>query len=241
MPGIKLASIAGMVRCLDVVCVRTCPCGCERSGDITLRRGDVLYREGDRGDKIYFLRQGAVVLMRRGAEGGEHARALRKDGTYLGMEMLLDRGYADTARVTATSVVCAVPRASFEAGLGPEGSPARAAFFQLLRESAECIPAVAARDGGAVERVARWLATLAPDGERRVPRRYTANLLGMVPETLSRVLSKLSDEGLIAVSRRGVRVCDMAGLRRRAGLEGPADQSSGPGDAVEPELRPNAA
>jgi CRP-like cAMP-binding protein len=191
-----------------------------------LRRGDRLYTQGETASQVFFIRRGTVMLTR-----GDQARAVRKDGTFVGLESLVDGTYADSANVMAPTMICAVDRTAFESWLGEPGAPVRVAFMQILGEAASALPRPTARADAATKRVAHWLATAAPDGEQRVPRRHTAELLGMVPETLSRALARLAAEGLIDVGRRGVRVDDMAGLRRRAGLDEPRDPGAGD-DAV---------
>ena len=67
-----------------------------------------------------------------------------------------------------------------------------------------------------MQRVATWIL----DQHQReqtteVPRKVIAELLGMRPETLSRALHSLCDEGLIEVSRRSLYAVDPGGLRQK--------------------------
>ena len=72
-------------------------------------------------------------------------------------------------------------------------------------------------------RLARLLAENAR--EDIVPRRRwatqteMANRLGTVPDVLNRALRTLVAEGLIEVDRQKIRICDRAGLERRASLD----------------------
>jgi len=43
-----------------------------------------------------------------------------------------------------------------------------------------------------------------------------ASLLGTTPETLSRILSRMADSGLIEVKKRDIRIRDHAGLEELA-------------------------
>lgn len=66
------------------------------------------------------------------------------------------------------------------------------------------------------ERVASWiLDRCAVEQTTNVPRNVIADLLGMRPETLSRALRRLDQEGLIEVSRRSLLFIDPEGLRRK--------------------------
>ena len=78
---------------------------------------------------------------------------------------------------------------------------------------------------GSLERVAQFLLGLAYRGAAEDPHLVTlpmtrpdiANLLGMSPETLSRALSKLTDQALIAVRGRSeIHILDMFRLQRLA-------------------------
>lgn len=188
------------------------------------RRGEYLYLEGEPATHVWFVKRGTVVLARAGgATGGpDRPRAVRQAGAFLGLEALVRPSYVDTARVVAATVVCGGRREQIDEWLGPHGSPARMALEQVLRSDAEDVPRATSRDGSAVARVAEWLlreADGAPDAS--VPRRFTAGLLGMAPETFSRALRKLTTAGAIDVTRTRLRVKDAARLRAAAELVTP--------------------
>jgi CRP/FNR family transcriptional regulator len=63
-----------------------------------------------------------------------------------------------------------------------------------------------------------------PDGAvLRLSRGQLASILGTIPETLSRALSRLAAQGLIAVDGRRIDILDREGLRQAAGGQGRAD------------------
>ncbi len=76
----------------------------------------------------------------------------------------------------------------------------------------------------AVARVARWLceqpSSVGKGGIRHValtmPKHSLAESLGMKPETLSRALRQLCDEGLIDKTRGGLVILDPGGLVKRS-------------------------
>jgi CRP/FNR family transcriptional regulator len=45
-----------------------------------------------------------------------------------------------------------------------------------------------------------------------IPKGSLANFLGTIPETLSRIFAKMSDQGLIEVSGKDIRLVDFEGL-----------------------------
>jgi len=177
------------------------------------QRGDHVCTEGEPASRVWFVKRGLVVLTRAGA-GPEHPRTVRRSGTFVGLEALVRRTYVESARVVTPAILCGAPVARIDEWLGPAGTPARMALEQTLRAVCDETPRAASADGSALERVARWLIHEAEGGEiNDVPRRYVAGLLGIVPETLSRCLARLAAAGSIAVTRRSVRIVDLAALR----------------------------
>jgi len=183
-------------------------------------RGDLVCTAGEPALTIWFVARGAVVLSRTGA-GEMHvdrARAVRRCGDFVGLEALVRPTYLDSARVTAPAILCGAGAAAIDRWLGPEGTPARMALAQTLRTACEEPPRASRLDGTALVRVAGWLVQEAErGGGADVPRRYLAGVLGVVPETLSRVLARLGATGAVVVTRREVRIADLDALRAIAG------------------------
>ena len=177
--------------------------------------GESLYLEGEAATKVWFIKRGAVILSRVHEPDGESPWTVRHPGAFLGLEALVQPSYRDTARIAADATLCAAPREEADTWMGPVGMPARVALEQVL--SAECGDRVraAGADGSAVRRVARWL--LEPRaGDEGVLRRDAAGLLGMVPETLSRALSRLAHAGAVSVTRRTIAITDRQALEQMA-------------------------
>ncbi len=171
--------------------------------------GETLYVEGSPATRVWWVKSGTVALTRDvgDAHGSGIAWALRRPGSILGVESLVRPEYEDSARTLSSAVVCAVSSGDFSDWLGPSGTPARAVLEATLTTTVD--------DGGnntegrSDIRVARWLLDEAIGGRApSIPRAVMANLLGMRPETLSRVLARLAERGAIEVSRTTIRVLD---------------------------------
>ncbi|WP_341242932.1 cyclic nucleotide-binding domain-containing protein, partial [uncultured Nocardioides sp.] len=67
-----------------------------------LRRGDVLFREGDSGDKLYIVLEGKVKLGRTSSDGRENLLAILGPGQMFGELSLFDPG-PRSATVTAVT------------------------------------------------------------------------------------------------------------------------------------------
>ena len=66
-----------------------------------LERGDVLFTEGDQGDRLYVIREGKIKLGRRSADGRENLVAILGPGEMFGELSLFDPG---PRTMTATAV-----------------------------------------------------------------------------------------------------------------------------------------
>jgi CRP-like cAMP-binding protein len=172
--------------------------------------GENLYLEGQPAASVWYIKSGTVALL-RDLPGGEGVRAIRREGSLVGIEAVTCATYLDTARALTDLSVCGLSRAGLDNWLGP-AAPARALLEQTVRDLVLDAPRGAGPDGSATRRVARWIldAGTAP----AVPRRMVASMLGMVPETLSRALAELRRCGAIETTRRTITVRDRDRLLR---------------------------
>src|SRR5674536_350636 len=69
---------------------------------VTLERGDVLFREGEPGDRLYVIATGKVKVGRRAPDGRENLLAVLGPGEMIGELSLFDPG-ARTATATAVA------------------------------------------------------------------------------------------------------------------------------------------
>ncbi|HWJ83872.1 MAG TPA: cyclic nucleotide-binding domain-containing protein, partial [Cellulomonas sp.] len=73
---------------------------------IELTRGDVLFHEGEPGDRLYVVREGKIKLGRRSSDGRENLLAVLGPGEMFGELSLFDPGpRTATATVVADAVV----------------------------------------------------------------------------------------------------------------------------------------
>ena len=70
--------------------------------ETTLRRGDVLFHEGDSGDRLYIVTEGKVKLGRSSSDGRENLLAIMGPGQMFGELSLFDPG-PRSATVTAVT------------------------------------------------------------------------------------------------------------------------------------------
>lgn len=96
------------------------------------QRGDVLYREGERADYVWFVKSGAVELQSR-----EHGRGVETltEGSFVGLESLIDDPYQATAEVADHTTLCGATRQGMADWLGPSADRTCVLLRDLLRRS----------------------------------------------------------------------------------------------------------
>jgi CRP-like cAMP-binding protein len=201
---------------------------CERMWLNRVRRGQVLYTEGNGATHLYAIRSGRVKLVKVNASGRAHVTSHLRSGDLFGFEALFDQTYATGAETVTDCDLC-LASADHLQGL-MEQFPrvatdlARYLHVQLSRARER---QVAATTPGASARVAAYLIhSLASNGSgegRRIAARdltlkELGGILGLAPETICRVLADLRSRGIVESIPSGVLVKDVDTLRQISGL-----------------------
>ncbi len=166
-------------------------------------------------DEVSFVRQGVVALTVLTAEGTQAHVAVRGPRSMLGLEAL--NALPSPAEVTAVTDVqlCVASADRVRAWLGPD-TGARRMFELAVGELLEQRRDVDLRSGPAEVRVARFLLLCAAHVGRgkRAPfsKARAASVVGLRPETMSRILARLAARGIVDRST-AVRVLDVEALR----------------------------
>lgn len=179
----------------------------------TSQRGEYLFLEGELADRLWFVRRGVVLLGRNRGERHE-ARAVRRAGSFVGLETIANIPYADSAYTATRSIVCAASQEALDPWL-PEAS--EFVLKSVVRSQAADFPRYAA---STLRRLARWLYDELPsDLPNQISRSEAAGVLCMSPETLSRGLAALQDMGAIAVHARRITLGDAKLLEKAASCD----------------------
>lgn len=178
--------------------------------------GAVLHLAGDSVERIWFIKSGAVLVTRSRDE--EHIEetpwAVRRAGSFLGLEGLVRAEHLESARALTDVTLCGASLRNVEVWLDGRPTAARVLLDRSLRAGIRERPLRGNADGTAPQRAAAWLLEHAPEpSSRQVPRRILAGLLGMRPETLSRSLRVIASQGAIRQTRATIEVVDRARLR----------------------------
>lgn len=193
----------------------------------TLKKGEMLYRFGDPLKALYAIRSGSLKTTGLIEDGRAQVTGFYLPGELLGMDAINTDVHPCSAEALETSEVCDIPYTALE-GLAQQIPSLQ---HQLLRIMSREI----VRDEGmlmmlgrmsAEERLASCLMSfsrrLARLGDTAVEfklsmsRQDLGDYLGLALETVSRLLSRFQDGGLISVHGRQIALRDVNRLRAMA-------------------------
>lgn len=189
-----------------------------------LHAGDMLFREGDPFEAIAAVRAGTVKTFVVDRDGHEHVLGFHLPGELVGLNAIDDDHYPCNAVALDTVMLC---RFSFPkiAVLATKVPGLQRQLFRLLSRDIGRA-ALLAGDWSADQRMAAFLLGLSRRLAARgfspncfaltMARTDIANYLRLAPETVSRVLKRFQESGLLRVERRNLEILDRAPLEALA-------------------------
>ena len=189
-----------------------------------LHAGDHVFRKGDPFEAIAAVRAGTVKTYVVDSEGREHVLGFHLPGEVIGLDAIDGEHYPCNAIALDTVALC---RFSFPrmAELAARVPGLQQQLFRLLSRDIGAAMRLAG-DWSADQRMAAFLLGLSRRLASRgfSPRRFQltmartdiGNYLRLAPETVSRVLKRFQDDGLLVVDRREVELADTARLEALA-------------------------
>ena len=196
--------------------------------DAKLRRGDVLFHEGDRGDTLYVIAEGKIKLGRTSPDGRENLVAILGPGEMFGELSLFDPGPRTmTATAVAETQLLGLGNDSLTGLLtgrpGVSKSLLAALAQRLRRTNAHLADLVFTDVPG---RVAKALLHLSERFGRPVEggimvshdltQEELAQLVGASRETVNKALADFATRGWLRLEARAVLLQDVERLKRRA-------------------------
>ena len=191
-------------------------------------RGGVLFREGERGDRLYVIVTGKMKLGRSSADGRENLVAVLGPGELLGELTVFDPGERNaTATAVANTELIGLGHEQLAGFLAEHPQVAKAllaALARRLRRTNDSLADLVFTD--VPGRVAKALLDLArrfgrpTDDGVLVPHELTqeelAQLVGASRETVNKALADFATRGWIRLETRAVVLHDVDRLTRRA-------------------------
>lgn len=187
------------------------------------KRGQVLFRPGERFDYLYAIRSGSVKTYVSTDDGRVQITGFHIAGELLGLSALASRQYSSEAKALETISVCKVEISR----LDEIAQQIPSIHYQMLRimsgqirHDEELMLLLGKRS--AEERLAEYLVGLS---RRFASRNYSGtefrlsmsrldigNYLGIAEETVCRILGRFQEDGLITADRRQVCLKDLKRL-----------------------------
>jgi len=193
-----------------------------------MERGDILFHEGDQGDRLYVIAEGKIKLGRRSPDGRENLLAILGPGEMFGELALFDPGpRTATATAVAETQILALDNEQFTTFLEARPGVAAnllAALARRLRRTNESLADLVFTD--VPGRVAKALLDLSRRFGRPVEdgilvahdltQEELAQLVGASRETVNKALADFATRGWLKLEARAVLLQDVDRLRRRA-------------------------
>ncbi len=185
----------------------------------TIKKNQVIYYEGDKGNGLYLVVSGKVKTIKLAEDGRELMTGIYAADDYLGINaMLSNEAYADTATALEDSLLCLIPKEQLEELLNLYPEVARE-FIKLLandiREKEDQLLQMAYNS--VRKKMAEALLRLQRQtgGESfKIAREDLAAMAAMATETVSRTLSDFKAEGLIEKAGSTITITDLARLTK---------------------------
>jgi CRP/FNR family transcriptional regulator len=192
------------------------------------KRGETIFTEGEEADGFYVVVRGRVKIFKLSPEGKEQVLHLVGFQEPFGEVPVFSGGnFPAHAEALEESLLLFFPRAAFVDLMRSDPSLAMNMLALLsgrLRQFAGLIEGLSLK--GVPARLASYLIYLSdrakddPYVRLDIPKTLLANVLGTIPETVSRVLGKMASDGLIEVEGRRIRLLDrkrLAALSKGSG------------------------
>jgi CRP/FNR family transcriptional regulator len=184
--------------------------------DQVFSKGETIFSEGEEGNGFYVVITGRVKVYKLSSDGKEQILHFLGPGEPFGeVAVFTGQHFPANASAIEESRVLFFPRKSFVDLIKTNPSLALnmlAVLSKRLRRFAALIDDLSLKE--VPGRLAAYLLYLsdqsrgAKEVELTITKAQLASLLGTIPETLSRILGKLSSQGLIETDGRRIRILD---------------------------------
>jgi CRP/FNR family transcriptional regulator len=230
----------GKVACQDCSLFQLClPVGIDQ-GDLAevdriierrrpIQRADPLFTTGDKFRSIFAVRSGSLKTSVLTEDGREQVTGFFLPGEIVGLDAIATAVHTCTARALETTSVCEIPYDELEAVGARIPSLPRQLLRIMSREMHhDQLLLLLLGKRSADERLAAFLVSLSQRFGLRgyspnefnlsMSRNDIGNYLGLAVETVSRLFSRLQEDGILAVHSRHVQLRDLVRLQTLAGI-----------------------
>lgn len=190
----------------------------------TVAAGELIFSEGDPGEGFYVIIEGMVKIYKLSTEGKEHILHMFGPGEPFGeVPVFSGKAFPASAEGVKKSRVLFFPRRAFRDLITQKPSVAMnmlAVLSLRLRHFTVQLENISLKEVPA--RLAGYILLQAEEQKNphtvtlNISKGHLASFLGTIPETLSRMLKKMNEQGLIETEGRRIRILDRQGLEELA-------------------------
>ncbi|HSL61768.1 MAG TPA: Crp/Fnr family transcriptional regulator [Desulfotignum sp.] len=187
---------------------------------LDFNRGEMIFQEGDNGNGIYIVETGKIKVFKLSVDGKEQILHIYGPGHTFGeVPVFQGKSFPASAMTLEPSGIIFLPRDRFVALITTTpalGMNMLADLSRRLRAFTVQIEALSLKEVPA--RLAAYFLTLSKEQKNKtkvrlpISKAQLSNLIGTTPETVSRMLKKMGDAGLIRVQTRTIEILDADGL-----------------------------
>ena len=192
-----------------------------------LSRGETLYRSGDNTQSLYAVKSGALKSVINTPDGEEQIVGFHMPGEIVGLDGIDDSHSCSVVSLERSSV-CELPLKEMDkltAAIPSLNRELHAVMRREISQDQSMLLLLAQRT--AENRLATFLLSISQrlgsrgfsetEFDLSMSRHDIANYLGLAAETVSRLIARFQDSGILKVTRRHVQIQDMDELKRRVG------------------------
>ncbi len=193
-----------------------------------LKRGDIVFRQGDKFTSIFALRSGALKTYSLSGEGEEQITGFHLAGELIGMSGMDSGQYTVSAIALETTSVCEIPFEMLDeltAVLPQLRKQLMRLMSREMREDQDMMLLLSRKN--ADQRIATLLINLSARFRARgysaysfrlaMSRNEIGNYLGLAVETVSRVFTRFQQQELIIADGKQIEITDYIQLCELAG------------------------
>ena len=196
----------------------------KRMAAVSIAKGDILFHRDDAADYFYFVATGLIELSLIAPTGDKKTlEVIGPDSTFgEAVAFMQSRKYPVSAEALEDSMLCRIPNRAYVELIRSNSD----ASMRLLADISRRLHArVSEIEHLTIQNARTRLASYImdhmvepPENDRAtailaLPRRVIASRLSIQPETLSRLLRNLTEEGIVSVDDKEVRIHSVSRLR----------------------------
>lgn len=191
--------------------------------------GDVVIHQGDPFNKIFAVKSGMYKSIKLSPDGQETIIGFHLPGELIGLDAIYPEEYTSSTIALTSSVLCQMDYEQLS-GLSSHIPALQRQLMSLLSKEINTSNAFHT-DQTAEQKLASFIRNLATRYEVRgysgtelvlaMTRQDIANHLGMAAETVSRLLKRFQDKGVLSIKHREVKILQPDTLLTLTGCEAP--------------------